>query len=118
MLLDYEEWQELMAVRNRLDQQLLHLDEWVIRGCYDVMDKFALVRLQTVGGCHPKGSGGTNHLMTTKLAMTNKHKTVTQLCSAALAILGALGLNPLDIVICRRMQKWKTKPDILQMNVG
>jgi hypothetical protein len=51
--------------------------------------------------------------MTTKLAITtNKHKTVTQLCSAALAVLGALALNPLNIAICSRMQKWKTKPDI------
>ncbi len=75
------------------------------------------VRLQTVGGCHPKGSGGTNHFMATKLAITtNKHKTqtVTRCCFLQQSSRG----TRVDMAICSWMQKWKTKPDILQMIVG
>ena len=67
-----------MAVRNRLDQQLLHLDERIIRGCHYVMDKFAQVRLQTVGGCLLKGSGGTNPLNGCVITCHNKHKSSTK----------------------------------------
>ena len=63
------------------DHQLLHLDERVVRGCYCVMYKFAQVRLQTVGGCHLKGSGGTNPLNGCVITCHNKkHKTVRQCC--------------------------------------
>ena len=114
------EWQELMAVRNWLDSMIsnffISMSGLYGDACYDVMySKFAQVRLQTVGCCHLKGSGGTNHLMATKLAITtNKHKTQSHTVVFFSKVLGALGLTWRFAVGSKMKNK---SGDILQMIV-
>jgi hypothetical protein len=66
------------------DQQLLHLDEWVIRGY--MLWRNVQVCASAAICCKQSGVSSqwvvrTNYLMATKLAITtNKHKTVTQCC--------------------------------------
>ena len=111
-----EEWQGLIAVRNRLNSTtsnfFISMSGLYGDACYDVMYKFAQV-LQVAANSRGVSSQGvvrTNHIMATKLAITtNKHKTVTQ-NFVFFSTRSSRGTR-VDMAICSRMQKWKTKPD-------